>query len=145
MDKGKLNEVVLDLLDNFRSYEYAAKNCGLDPSASFPSNLRNRLREGRLSDGERYNRIVNMVRGAVDHVLNDDQKLVITFKYLERNTLNLKQIAGKLGCDPSTVSRWHTEALKKLVVALKPLTDEEREITNFDHMFDPEWSYREPA
>lgn len=145
MDKGQRNEQVVELLKNFRSYEYASMNCGRDPEAIFPSNLHKRLHERRLSDGVRYNRIVNMVRGAVDHVLNDDQKIVITFKYMERNTLTLKQISAKLGCDPSTVSRWHTEAIKKLVVALEPLTSEEKEITNFDHMFDPEWKYRETA
>jgi len=138
MDKGNRNEQVLYLLKNFRSFEFAAMNCGRDNDTLFPTNMYKRLHERRLTDGTRYNRIVNMIRGAVDHVLDDDQKIVITFKYLERNTLTIKQISAKIGCDPSTVSRWHTEAIKTLVVALEPLTSEEIEITTFEHMFDEE-------
>lgn len=138
VDKGKRNEQVLDILKNFRDYEFAARNCGRDYNEVFPTMMNKRLHERKLSDGVRYNRIVNMVRDAVEYCLDDDQRLIINLKYLERNKITLKKIALKLNVDSSTVSRWHTEAINHLATALEPLTAEEMEITPFDHMFDSE-------
>ncbi|MNT16290.1 hypothetical protein D3C72_1513830 [compost metagenome] len=145
MDKGKQNDYVVELLKNFRSYEYAANNCGRNEDAVFPTNLNMRLHERRLSDGVRYNRIVNMIHGAVNHVLNDDQRTIIMRKYMERNTMTLNEIAAILHKDRTTIGNWHREAIKRLVIALEPLTVEEREINNIDHMFNPDWVYVEPA
>lgn len=145
MDKGRRNEQITELLKNFRNYEFAAMNCGRDRNEMFPELMNKRIHERWLSDGVRYNRIVNMIKSAVDYVLDDDQQTVIRFKYLERNKLTLKQISIRLSVDPSTVSRWHTEALNHLAYALEPLTNEEKEITPFDHMFDENGTFRIPA
>jgi DNA-directed RNA polymerase specialized sigma subunit len=136
---------VTELLKNFRSYEYAANNCQRDESIILPRVYSERRKNNRCWDEYRYNRIVNMVNGAVNEVLSDDHRTVIMRKYLERNTLTLNEIAAVLHKDRTTISRWHTEAIKRLTIALQPLSDDEREINNFDHMFEPGWEYKEPA
>lgn len=136
------NNQVTRILTDFRSYEYAAKNCG-PADNRVPFIISERSNNPNVWDRDRYNRIVNMVKGALDEVLSDDHKTVINRKYLDRNTMNFNQIASLLNVDPSTVSRWHKEALRKLSIALNPLTESEMEINNFDHMFDREWRYKE--
>lgn len=141
---------VTELLKDFRSYEYAERMCGLSSNhgdlVPNTANLStNRLIRHSSLDGLRYARIVSMVKGAVSEVLSDDQQMVIRKKYLDRNTLTLHEIATKMHKDPSTISRLHTESIRKLSIALEPLSEDEMEITNFDHMFDPTWIFREPA
>lgn len=140
------NNQVTELLKNFRSYEYAAMMCGEPPEVERqPLIYTERMRNLTTWDQQRYNRIVKLIRGAVDYVLNDDQRTVIMRKYLERNTMSLKEIAAILHKDRTTVGRWHTEAINSLAKALHPMAEEEREINNFDHMFDRDWTFKEPA
>lgn len=94
-------------------------------------------------DSTRYHNIVNMIEGAVNDVLSDDERTVIMRKYLDRNPLNLKEIADVLHKDQSTISRWHTAAVRRLAIALMPLSTDEKEINNLDHMFDPTWKHTE--
>ncbi|MEK4191764.1 hypothetical protein NYE59_01630 [Paenibacillus sp. FSL L8-0323] len=136
---------VIELLKNFRSYDYAANNCHRDESIILPKVYSERRRNNNSWDEYRYNRIVNVVKGAIEEVLNDDHRTVIMRKYLDRNTLTLNEIATVLHKDRTTVGRWHTEAIKRLTIALQPLTEDEREINNFDHMFEHGWEYKEPA
>jgi hypothetical protein len=129
------HDTVVELLKNFRSYRYAAKNCReyVDQLPVVYSERRYNLTGW---DWTRYNRIVNMIQGAVDEVLSDDQRTVIQRKYLDRNTSTLSEIANAIYRDRKTVERWHKEAIKRLTIALQPLSEDEREIQNFDHMFD---------
>lgn len=137
-------EKVTELLKNYRCYEYAARNCGSDTYDRLPLVISERKRNPNAWDRSRYNRIVNLIKGAVDHVLSDDQRTVIMRRYLDRNTLTLSEISGILHKDISTISRWHKEAIHRLSIALAPLNEDEAEITNFDHMFDSNWTYKEP-
>lgn len=138
------NDEVAQLLKDFRSYEYAAINCGSTVDERLPLVISERMRSSGRWDKDRYNRIVGIVKGAVDYCLDDDQRTVIMRKYLDRNTLTLNQIAAILHKDRSTVGRYHTEALNKLTKALVTLNADEYEITNFDHRFDSTWVYKEP-
>lgn len=142
------HDQVTELLKNYRSYEYAAMNCRETDALttlSVSTVYNERKRNPNAWDATRYNRIVNIVKGAVDHVLSDDQRTVIMRKYLERNTMTLSEISHLLHKDTSTISRWHTEAIRRLAIALEPLRQDEAEITEFNHMFDPNWKYREIA
>lgn len=94
-------------------------------------------------DKTRYNRIVNIIKGAVDYCLDDDQRTVIMRKYLERNRLTLSEISNLLHKDRTTIGRWHREALSKLSIALEPFSDEILEITPLEHMFDHNWKFEE--
>ena len=141
------NDKVTELLKNYRSYRYAANNCsvgGVSPYMAPPllTQIHNR---GIMNmwDASRYHNIVNMIEGAVNDVLSDDERTVIMRKYLDRNTLNLKEIADVLHKDQSTISRWHTAAIRRLAIALMPLSSDEKEISNLDHMFDPKWEFKE--
>ncbi|UVI31203.1 sigma factor-like helix-turn-helix DNA-binding protein [Paenibacillus spongiae] len=138
------HDQVTELLKNYRSYRYAAKNCG-EPEGRLPVLYSERRRNLNGWDQDRYHRIVNMITGAVEDVLSDDQRTVISRKYLDRNTLTLSEIADILHKDRTTVSRWHTEAIRRLTIALQPLSADEREINNVDHMFDPTWKHVETA
>jgi DNA-directed RNA polymerase specialized sigma subunit len=131
------NDQVTQLLKDYRCYEYAALNCGnAHMFESMPLVISERNRNPHAWDRVRYNRIVTLVKGAVDHVLSDDQRTVIMRKYLDRNTRTLSEISNEIHRDRSTVSRWHTEAINKLSLALEPLTEDEKEITTFNHMFE---------
>jgi DNA-directed RNA polymerase sigma subunit (sigma70/sigma32) len=141
---GMEHNKVTEILKNFRCYEYAAKNCG-EPADRLPYAISDRKHmHPDTWDQCRYNRIVTLIRGAVDHVLSDDQRTIIMRKYLDRNPLTLNEISTILHRERTTVSRWHTEAIRKLAIALEPLSDEEAEITEFNHRFDPAWAYHEP-
>lgn len=137
MDKNKVTE----LLTDYRSYRYAATNLGLSPVMGFTRIPRFTNGHSPMLDAwdsSRYSHIVTMVDGAVNEVLSDDQRTVIMRKYIERNTATLNEIADQLHKDRSTVSRWHTEAIRRLSIALEPLTetfDANLEIRNLDHMF----------
>lgn len=128
------HDQVIQLLKDYRSYRYAVNNCGRIDGQ--PSLIYSERRTNPNSwDRSRYNRIVNMIDGAVADVLSDDQRTVIMRKYIDRNSMNINEIAYAVNRDRNTVSRWHKEAIRKLSKALMPLTHEEFEITNFDHMF----------
>ncbi|WP_186331718.1 sigma factor-like helix-turn-helix DNA-binding protein [Paenibacillus xylanexedens] len=133
MDKNELTQ----LLNDFRSYEYAVNNCGpINDDEVLPYVISERMRDKDTWDRVRYNRIVTLIQGAVNNVLNDEQRAVIMKKYLDRNTMTLDQIAAATQKDPSRVSRLHTEAIRKLAIALEPLSEKEREIHNIDYMFE---------
>lgn len=139
-----LNDEVTQLLKDYRSYEFAVRNCG--PSEDYlPIVYNERRRNINQWDKTRYNRIVNMIKGAVNYVLSDDERTVIMRKYMERNTMTLNEIADVLHKDRSTVSRWHSAAIRKIAIALDPINDDVREIHNIDHMFDPNWTYKEAS
>lgn len=132
MDKNELTK----LLNDFRSYEYAVKNCGpIHDDEVLPYVISERMRNKDTWDRVRYNRIVTLIQGAVDNVLNDDQRSVIMKKYMDRNTMTLDQIAKATNKDASWISRLHTEAIRKLAIALDPLSEKETEIHNIDFMF----------
>lgn len=138
------HDQVTELLKNYRSYRYAANNCG-EPEGRLPILYSERRYNMDGWDRSRYHRIVHMVAGAVDDVLSDDQRTVINRKYLDRNTMTLSEIATAIYRDRKTVERWHKEAVKRLTIALQPLTEDEREINNVDHMFDQTWKHVETA
>lgn len=131
---------VIEILNNMRSYEYAIKSTqGHHYGALMPLKLdapnKNRL-PADIWDHERYKEIVKVTRGAIDEVLSDDQRMVIMRKYMDRNKMSLKEIASKEHRDRGTISIWHTEALKQLVTALKPLDVYFLDINNLDEFFD---------
>lgn len=138
------NDEVAQLLKDFRSYEYAAINCGSVDGERLPLMLSERMQFPGKWDRSRYNRIVGIVKGAVDYCLDDDQRTVIMRKYLDRNKLHLNEIATILHKDRTTIGKWHTEALNILAKALATLDPSEYEITNFDHKFDKNWKFKEP-
>jgi len=126
--------VVMELLKNFRCYEYAAMNCGPEDGA-MPLVISERKRNLNMWDRSRYNRIVAFVRGAVDHCLSDEQRTIITRRYLNRNPQTFFQIALDMRMDRGKVSKLHNEAIHKLSIALEPLNEDEMEITPFHHMW----------
>lgn len=129
------HDQVIELLKNFRSYEFAYYNCGR-LEYTVPSRLIDQRFNPDRWDKNRYNRIVKFVRSAIDEVLSDDQRTIIMRKYLDRNTMTLNEIATVIYKDRTTVIRWHKEAIRKLAISLSPLVNEEMEITTFEHMFD---------
>lgn len=135
---------VTQLLKDYRCYEYAAINCGSQDNERLPVVISERMGNPSRWDKDRYSRIVGIIKGAVDHVLSDDQRTVIMRKYLDRNRLNLAEIAVILHKDRTTIGRWHTEAINKLAIALEPINYDMYEITRFDHKFDKEWTFKEP-
>ncbi|EHS59445.1 sigma-70 family RNA polymerase sigma factor [Paenibacillus sp. Aloe-11] len=145
MDKEKVIKMLID----YRSYEFAVRNIesGLGSSGPLmPINMKNhRLMRAGDWDYRRYSLIVKMIKGAVDEVLSDNERIVITRKYLDQNKKSIKEIAHEVHRDRGTVAAWHTSALKQLINALKPLDDEIEHIENFDHMFDRDGQFRYPA
>lgn len=148
------NNTVTRLLKDFRSYKFALMNLGGASKEAVECMVRPVYAERipkRISrydtayDRERYDRIITTVESAVNYVLNDDQRTIIMRKYMDRNTMGLSEIALALHKDRTTVGRWHKEAINKLAKALMPISEDYMEITNIDHMFDPEWTFKEPA
>lgn len=131
------NNQVTELLRDYRSYKFAVSNLNEVETVYLPRVYDERS-YGNLDgwDKSRYSRIVNLIDGAVNDVLSDDQRSVIMRKYLERNTMDLVEIAKAIHRDRTTVGRWHTEAIRKLSIALAPLSQKEREIINLDYMLD---------
>lgn len=129
------NEQLIQLLTDYNSYRYAVRNVSsFDTGLTLYQADRLRMHPDNW-DGTRYSRIVTMVEGAINELLSDNQRMVISRMYLERNKATQKEIADATNRDRGTVSQWHKEALRRLRVALAPLTDNDREITNLDHMF----------
>lgn len=148
------NNTVTRLLKDFRSYKFALMNLGGSSKEAiecmvhpvYAERIPKRIsRYDTAYDRERYDRIITTVESAVNYVLNDDQRTIIMRKYMDRNTMGLSEIALALHKDRTTVGRWHKEAINKLAKALMPISEDYMEITNIDHMFDPEWTFKEPA
>lgn len=143
MDRDKVTE----LLKNYRSYKYAVSN-GIAPhepndTLGMPMSFDYGPRAPR-SFGERgntlqsaidyrqYKRAVEAVNGAVDEVLSDDEQKVIKYKYLERNTLTLYQIADRYHMTEDRAKYLHRKALKSLEKAL--MFVEVPDIINLDNV-----------
>lgn len=146
------NNTVIKLLKDYRSYKFCAMNLesdGRSGNSSLPLYSQRKPRfisnYDKSYDGERYGRIIAMVESAVEFVLNDDQGMIIKKKYMERNTLNLGEIAEMLNKDRKTIGTQHKMAINSLSKALLPISEDYAEITNLDHMFDPSWEYNESA
>ena len=133
------HDKVIQLLKDYRCYKFALRNVVAErgdlTEYTLPVVISERRRHSDAWDHVRYTRIVSMLEFAIDDVLSDDQRSVIMKKYIERNPMNINEIAQLTHRDRNTVSRWHKEAIRKLSKALMPLTSDEIEITNFDHMF----------
>lgn len=138
---------VTELLKNYRSYRYAVSN-GIAPhepndTLGMPMGLDYGPRAPRAF-GERgntiqsamdyriYSRAVKMLEGAVEDVLDDDEREIIRLKYIERNTLTLENIADRRHMHKNTATTIHKRALKKLTKAL--IFVEVPEIHNLDHI-----------
>ncbi|MEO3947644.1 sigma factor-like helix-turn-helix DNA-binding protein [Gorillibacterium sp. CAU 1737] len=135
-------EKVIELLKNYRSYRYAVMN-GIEPYEGETCFVGSeygprvpRLYRGTTIQTEQdyraYKRIVQTIDGAVEDVLDDDERDVIRYKYLERNSLNLDKIAERLLIGERTVQRAHKQALKKLTMSLRFV--DAPEIINLDEM-----------
>ncbi|GKU76858.1 hypothetical protein [Paenibacillus sp. L3-i20] len=131
------HDKVIQLLKDYRCYKYAANNAKgqLNSGFTIPVVISERRLNPDLWDGTRYTRILAILDGAINDVLSDDQRTVIMRKYIERNTLSLNEIADISKRDRTTVGRWHKEAIRKLAIAMQPISLDEMEITNFDHMW----------
>lgn len=131
------NNQVTELLKDYRSYKFAVSNLNEVDTVHLPR-IYDERSYGNLDgwDKSRYSRIVNLIDGAVNELLSDDQRTVIMRKYLDRNPMALRDIAKQIHKDRSTVGRWHTEAIRILSIALAPLSDKEREIINLDYILD---------
>lgn len=131
---------VTELLKNYRSYRYAANN--LDGTDGYLvqdwGSVRIASARGDLIIGlnewdyRRYSRIVTLIDGAVQDVLDDDMQNIIRYKYLERNTLTLSQISDKFHYGERRAQYLHKKALKALTLALG--FADAPEIHNLDHM-----------
>ncbi|WP_054954968.1 sigma factor-like helix-turn-helix DNA-binding protein [Paenibacillus dakarensis] len=151
------NQTVINLLTDYRSYKFAVMNLGgiRKEVSGDEGYINRRIYEERTPfrlsnydkdyDRDRYGRIITTLESAVDFVLSDDQRSIIRMKYMERNTLNLSEIADRLHKDRKTVSTQHKKAINSLAKALVPFKRDYMEITNIDHMFDAGWEYKEPA
>lgn len=145
MDRDKITE----LLKNYRSYKYAVSN-GIAPfveddTAGMPMTLDYGSRpprglagrgstQGSLMDYRQYKRVVQAIDGAVSDVLGDEEQKVIRYKYMERNTLTLAQIADSYNMSERRALYLHKKALKALTLAL--VFVEVPEIVNLDqHLF----------
>ncbi|MDG0791931.1 hypothetical protein OMP38_14520 [Cohnella ginsengisoli] len=128
------NDQLIQLLTDYKSYKFALKNVGKQ-DLGIPLYQAERMRMlPNEWDGTRYARIVEMIDGAINELLTDDQRMVIMRKYIDRENASLTKIGKEKNIHCSSISRWHTEALRRLRVALEPLTSTEWEITNVDHM-----------
>lgn len=122
---------IVELLKNYRSYKYAVSN-GISPhvaedNTGMPFNssygprvpiLRRGSWDGSTDDFRRYSCIVRMIEGAVNDVLSDDEQKVIRYKYMERNTLRLCEIADRIHVNERRAIYLHKKALKSLGQAL---------------------------
>ena len=133
------NDQVIKLLQDYRCYKYALNNVieeGVTATDyKLPVVFSERRRNTSEWDRARYTKVIGLLDGAINEVLSDDQRTVIMRKYIDRNTMSLGEIANIIHRDRTTVGRWHTDAIRKLTKALMPLSYDEIEITNFDHMW----------
>lgn len=68
-------------------------------------------------DHAMYTATVHVIERTVNEVLDDNERYVITQKWLERNTMELHKIAIIKEKDESTIRRWHKNALRKLSIS----------------------------
>lgn len=126
------NDQIIQLLHDYKSYKYALRNVGAyDTGLSLIAV--ERIRTPNSWDGTRYSRIVEMIDGAVNELLTDGQRMVVMRLYIDRNNPSMNSIALMECRDRGTISRWHKEALRRLRVALEPLSYDDREIHNLDY------------
>jgi predicted DNA-binding protein YlxM (UPF0122 family) len=137
------NNTVIKLLADYRSYKFALMNLGGEQESRYTNrNVYAERKPLHISnyntwyDRERYTRVVGLLESAVDFVLSDEQRSIIRDKYMERNRLNLGEIADKLHKDRKTVSTQHKKAINSLCKALLPISQDYMEINNLDHMFE---------
>lgn len=138
-----MNERITRMLKNYRSYKYAVSNgiapheegesifCSTGYGSRPPAGLMGRgstLASQR--DYQSYRNAVRAIDGAISEVLNDEEQSIIRYKYTERNTLTLAQIADKFNMSERRALYLHKKALKALALALKFV--EEPEILNLD-------------
>jgi len=135
------------MLKNYRSYRYAVSN-GVAPWEShdtrgMPMNgeFGSRVPKAWTGSGDssysewdykRYSKAIAVVEGAINEVLDDNQRTVIMRKYVDRNSRTLCEIANDLDKDERTIRRWHKEAIRQLTNALK--FAELPEIINLDEV-----------
>jgi predicted DNA-binding protein (UPF0251 family) len=123
---------VVELLKNYRSYRYAVSNgiaphvaddtAGMPMGGSYGPRVPSLLRgswDVPTDDYRRYSRAVKMVEGAVSEVLDDNESIIISMKYMERNSLTLEKIAERTGISERTIKSYHKRALTKLTVCLR--------------------------
>lgn len=139
------NNTVIKLLADYRSYKFALLNLSFEKYNEQHYTNRKVYSERRpihisnyntWYDFERYSRVVELLESAVDFVLSDEQRSIIRDKYMERNRLNLGEIADKLHKDRKTVSTQHKKAINSLCKALLPISQDYMEINNLDYMFE---------
>lgn len=136
---------VQEILKNYRSYRYAASNgiAGWNPydSTGMPMGGSFGSRVPTLSTGltvysemdlVRYGRMITLIDGAVNDVLDDDEAMVIKRKYMDRNKKTLDEIAYAMNRTRQTISNRHKSALNKLNEALKFFIMDAPEIINLD-------------
>lgn len=141
------NNTVIKLLADYRSYKFALMNLRAVGAEGEEARYTNRNIYAERKplyisnyntgyDHERYSRVVGLLESAVDFVLSDEQRSIIRDKYMERNRLNLGEIADKLHKDRKTVSTQHKKAINSLCKALLPISQDYMEINNLDYMFE---------
>lgn len=124
---------VAEMLRNYRSYRYAVNNgvapfveddmLGMPMTLEYSSRPPKRVgSRGSTFIGQmQYNATVTAMKlldGAIEDVLNDNERDVIRLKYTERNTYTLSIVADKIHVHQNTVTSVHKSALKKLTRAL---------------------------
>lgn len=122
-----------EMLRNYRSYRYAVNNgvapfveddtVGMPMNMEFASRIPRHIgsRGTTLMGQMQYNATVTAMKlldGAIEDVLNDNERDVIRLKYTERNTYTLSIVANKIHVHQNTVTSVHKSALKKLTRAL---------------------------
>jgi DNA-directed RNA polymerase specialized sigma subunit len=140
---------VTKLLKDYRCYKHALISLSaykVQYESKLPLVISERVRGTNTWDADRYSRLISAIDGAIQDVLSDDQRAVISRKYLDRNQSTLAEIADALHKDVSTVSRWHKEAIRRISLAIMPVNDDYVELTSFGHMFDKDGKWtNQPA
>lgn len=142
---------VAELLKDYRCYKFALQNVKMEYNNIVQNNyvpivFSERSSNPDLWDYTRYTKVLGLLDIAINEVLSDNHRTVIMRKYIDRNPMNLNEIAEIIKCDRTTVGRWHKEALRKLAIAVGPMTSDEMEFTSFNHMFDEKGKFRyQPA
>lgn len=70
-----------------------------------------------VKDYQEYKYIVNVIESTIENVLSDNERKVIKYKWLNRNSISLAKIAIMCDKHENTVKYWHKEALKKLSIS----------------------------
>ena len=59
------------------------------------------------------------IRTVIEAVTNTDWRMVLRYRYIHNCTW--EQIGAELNADSRTIRRWHSEALKRVVVPENPI------------------------